>query len=1060
MYYFIYLLLVLLFMGCSNSPLPMPQKSESQRESKQYDMSKIYEGHSFNLYINGQKVVLSESLPQSKALRNYGGSSRLIIWELEKSVSENIEVRVEAVDNLKSYIGYLDPKAFEVAFFPLDKVHLNFTKKEEAREDVLVNGSPLLTQIKLLKSTKLPAGKYLLRVKVRGTENWDSKEVYFSVENEGKALSRGAFAPFSWYTLALGKHKTALPTKTNNIEVGSAESLKALEEIQQSLEEHKAKRDFSKALIYQNRLTSYYETSVGKEDLATADMYNNQALLHQDLGEYEKALEYNQKSLDIKLKYYPSEHAAISINYDNMGVIYYHMGRYAEAVKFLKNALELRTKYFPEQDVSLAESYNNLGVVFQRIGNHKEALSNLKKALEIREQGVGKKDAMTASIYSAIGSVYESLKRYKEAEKFHEKSLHIHEILSENKPKTIALASAYGAMGTLQHHLGEYQEAIAYYTKMLTLRNALLGGMKHLNLSEVYNNMGISYMHLKEFEQAKKYLQKAIEVKEQILGKGTDTLQDEYNNLGWLYFNHGDYKQAYVYAKKSVEILLNQRDDFFPVLDALEYEHFLQSNQMKINLLFQATSRLGDRKSYEEAFTYWLRYKGALLENQNRISRVEMEKDSETKRKIQALLRHKHKLSKLYQHKVEENSATILALEIEEHKAEIKKLKEELSGQVESVEIDFKMLISKLKPEQIYIDFARIGKAYFGFAVDARGKIFFRSISEEKTKEIDQLILSFRKQMKSSLAQKSKMDKEELSKLYDILLKTLLERFLPNKKELIVSADGLLRLLPFEALFSPQKKQYLVEYKEVRYIPSGREFVRLHTLKKSNPNNDKIVVFANPDFSQSLSATTRGTNNRIFQMHFAKLKGTEEEARSIKNILKKEEVVSYEGSEANEANLLKVKQPKVLHIATHGFFIKSELSNPMLNAGLALTGANSALKKGKGEGVVTALKLSGMDLRGTELVVLSACETGLTGINAPDSVSLLSKAFMQAGAKAIVASLWSVSDAGTKELMALFYREIEKGLPYLEALQNAKVAMIKQGVSPAVWSAFILNGDE
>jgi CHAT domain-containing protein/Tfp pilus assembly protein PilF len=734
------------------------------------------------------------------------------------------------------------------------------------------------------------------------------------------------------------------------------------------------------------------------------------------------------------------------------------MGQYAEAVKFLKKSLALREKHFPEQDVSLAESYNNLGVVFQRIGNHKEALTNLKKALEIGKQAVGEKDALTASIHSAIGSVYESLKRYKKAEAFHQKSIEIHETLLINKPKTIALASAYGAMGTLQHKLGEYQEAIAYYNKMLTLRNGLPEGMRHLNLSEVYNNMGISYMHLKQFKHAKEYLQKAIEVKENILGKGTETLQDEYDNLGWLYFNHGDYKQAYVYAKKSVEMLLNQRDAFFPVLDALEYEHFLQNNQSKINLLFQATYQLGTRHSYEEAFSYWLKYKGALLENQNRISRLELEEKHETKRKIQALLMHKHKLSKLYQHKVEENSAAILALEIEEQKAEIKRLKEALSSEVEAVEIDFKTLIAKLKSQQIYIDFARIGKEYFGFAVDARGKIFFRKISANKAEEIDRLVLTFRKQMKNALTQTNQVDKQALSQLYDILLKTLVERLLPNKQKLIVSADGLLRLLPFEALFSPKKQQYLVEYKEVQYIPSGREFLRLQKRKNESYGNDKIVVFANPDFNEPVASTTRGGNNRMFQMHFKNLKGTKEEAKRIGEIMQKEKVVSYEGFEANEENLLKVQRPKLLHIATHGFLIKSELSNPMLNAGIALTGANKALKRGRGDGVVTALKLSGMDLQGTELVVLSACETGLTTVNAPDSVSLLSKAFMQAGAKAIVASLWSVSDAGTKELMELFYQEIEKGLPYLEALQKAKVVMIGQGVSPAVWGAFVFNG--
>jgi CHAT domain-containing protein len=192
-------------------------------------------------------------------------------------------------------------------------------------------------------------------------------------------------------------------------------------------------------------------------------------------------------------------------------------------------------------------------------------------------------------------------------------------------------------------------------------------------------------------------------------------------------------------------------------------------------------------------------------------------------------------------------------------------------------------------------------------------------------------------------------------------------------------------------------------------------------------------------------------------MRFSSLQGTKEEAKAIEEILGKKSVVEYQSDQATKANLVAVEQPNILHIATHGFFINDNtIPNPMLKSGIALAGANNSAIKGENEGIVTALKLSGLKLRGTDLVVLSACETGVVDINSTDSVSGLSKAFIQAGAKDIVMSLWSVSDEKTKDLMSLFYRKIKENKPYSEALRDAKLKMIEQ--HPFYWAGFVVSG--
>ncbi|HIP36221.1 MAG TPA: CHAT domain-containing protein [Crocinitomix sp.] len=132
--------------------------------------------------------------------------------------------------------------------------------------------------------------------------------------------------------------------------------------------------------------------------------------------------------------------------------------------------------------------------------------------------------------------------------------------------------------------------------------------------------------------------------------------------------------------------------------------------------------------------------------------------------------------------------------------------------------------------------------------------------------------------------------------------------------------------------------------------------------------------------------------------------------------------------------------------------------NPMLKSGIILSGANKSARKQQGYGRVTALKLSGLNLKSTDLVVLSACDTGVVDINNTDSISGLGKAFIQAGAKDVVMSLWSVDDNATKELMVSFYEQIKEKPNYALALKEAKLKMIGEDMHPFYWGGFVVLG--
>ena len=221
-----------------------------------------------------------------------------------------------------------------------------------------------------------------------------------------------------------------------------------------------------------------------------------------------------------------------------------------------------------------------------------------------------------------------------------------------------------------------------------------------------------------------------------------------------------------------------------------------------------------------------------------------------------------------------------------------------------------------------------------------------------------------------------------------------------------------------------------------------------------------MICFGNPKFNASLPISQikgkfGGANQKVEEsweqfQNFGSI--GDEEIVMIRNLYK--DSLIYKGKDATVENLMNVGSSKILHLSTHGKFLNSDsIRNPMLKAGLAFAGANDRTTL---SGIVTALKISALDLQNTELVVLSACESGLGEVQNTEGVMGLPKAFLQAGARNVMMSLWSVSSQKTAILMKSFYQNIQKGQDYETALRNAKLEMIDK--HPYYWSAFIIHG--
>lgn len=314
----------------------------------------------------------------------------------------------------------------------------------------------------------------------------------------------------------------------------------------------------------------------------------------------------------------------------------------------------------------------------------------------------------------------------------------------------------------------------------------------------------------------------------------------------------------------------------------------------------------------------------------------------------------------------------------------------------------------------------------------------------------------------------------ELAAAGDRLRGALVEPLLPllsRVEHLFLAPDGKLTQLPFEVIpldDAAHGGDHVIDQFQISYVVTARDVLRFSPL--AAPRGTAVVI-ADPDFDL-------GPGTMTSEARFAQLPGSRREGEAIARRLGVQPLV---GPDARE-DRLKQLTPSVLHIATHGFFLEdpprpdpaaalqandvarlTSYENPLLRSGIALAGANQWAAgqplPGGEDGIVTSADVATMDLSATELVVLSACHTGSGSLQVGEGVQGLRSAFVAAGARALVMSLWTVPDEATVELMSRFYDSLLTGTPRAAALRDAQLALKRQGADVLAWGGFVCQGD-
>lgn len=373
-------------------------------------------------------------------------------------------------------------------------------------------------------------------------------------------------------------------------------------------------------------------------------------------------------------------------------------------------------------------------------------------------------------------------------------------------------------------------------------------------------------------------------------------------------------------------------------------------------------------------------------------------------------------------------------------------------------------------------------RKYAAYIVGAKGDPVLVDLGEAAA--IDTAIEKFRKAV-------SDPNNTKVTALGNDLYKLTMGKIVPalgTSTNVLLAPDGALNVVPFSALVD-DKQQFLIKTYTFTYLTSGRDLLRLSIKTKAQGGG---VIFADPSFDATgpappkpadptLPATRGRRSSDLASLMWPALPGTAQEADEVTKRMPG--LTIYRAAAATEAAVKGVHGPRVLHLATHGFFLPDEPppppkdaarsalppgspiaaeshENPLLRSGLAFAGANK-LSSGNDDGILTAMEASGLDLLGTKLVVLSACETGVGKVTNGDGVYGLRRALVIAGAESLVMSLWQVDDVATKDLMAGYYTKLKAGRGRSSALRDIQLELSarKDYAHPFYWASFLPAGD-
>ena len=864
--------------------------------------------------------------------------------------------------------------------------------------------------------------------------------------------------------------------------------------------------DYAKAEPLQQRALQIQEKVLGPEHPVTAGSLDNLASLYSATADYAKAEPLYQRALQIREKVLGPNHPDTAYSLNNLAGLYKAMGDYAKAEPLYQRALEIVEKALGPDHPNTATILDYLASFYSMIGDHSKAEPLCQRALEIREKALGSEHPDTAISLDGLAALYIRKEDYLKAEPLCQRALKICEKVLGPENRITAMILQH--LAVLYNYMEDYAKAEPLHQRALQIREKVLGP-EHPDTANSLNNLAALYQCTGDYAKAEPLYQRALQIGER--AQGSEFLRTAWTrvNLGRLLVVVGRQSEALPLARQTHNGVVNF------------YANVLSFTSESQRLAFQAQvnpyALFGMLGSAPDLALAVFQFKGVVLDSLLEDRLVAQASDNpETRALVDRLRLHKHRLNQLVFETPTDLSDPIRLRREDETKRltlEAERLESTLARHVaglgrarRSLSVTVEQVQAVIPKEAVLLEWLRyehdLGrktteKRYGVIVLASSGEAPWISLGSAEA--IEKNIEQYRAAMRGEAGEagpKSEVQSPKpgvgenpisefinhkseieplLRRLHEQLWSPIEAVLPPGTKTVILSPDGALNFLSFATLLTPDD-QFLSQKYSIRYVASGRDLLR----EFQSPTSSRVTVFANPDFSGQGSSPESSPDKpghlrlvemRDFQhLELPPLPGTARESAALAAQAQQWNwpIAVFEGAEANQTRLREVSSPRILHLATHGFFLPENeiekhervgtshrgvggirpfeesgfmdesssilkprriLKNPMHRSGLALAGAQTTLnawQRGEtsavaDDGIVTAEEVGTLKLEGTQLVVLSACDTGAGEARSGEGVLGLRRGFIQAGAKNLLMTLWCVADEETVEIMADFY---------------------------------------
>ena len=890
---------------------------------------------------------------------------------------------------------------------------------------------------------------------------------------------------------------------------------------------------YSAAEPLYRRSLAIYEKALGPDHLNIAASINNLAVLLMHQGQYAAAEPLYRRSLAIYEKALGSDHSNIATSLNNLAELLRKQGQYAAAEPLIRRSLVIREKAFGPEHPAVAVSLNSLAGLLEDQGQYAAADPLYRRSLAIREKALGPDHPDVAESINNLAGLLMTQGKYAAAEPLYRRSGAIREkALGPDHPE---VATSFGNLALLLAIQGQYAAAELFMRRSLVIREKALGP-EHPAVADSLNKLGWLLMDQGQYAAADPYYRRSLAILKKSLGSGHPDVAHSMESLALLLAVQGQYAGAELHYRRSLAIrekalgpthpdvvssltnlagVLHEQKRYSDVIPILRRSRRIEaawlirelpllSDQVRTDQLRQlgrgwefivqliefyppATQLALETRLNRQGLLSEIEQRQALLLNNPNVDRVKVEQ-------LQALTQQLA-------------SVTLMS----DRRAEVRKQRDKLQAEIyrQIPELQPQLVtageVAKALPAdgslvefQRYHPFVerkpkdkRWGAAQY-IALVLKPDASVASVPLGPAAAIDATI---QKGLQASADGLSDAD-AIWAQLSNQVLKPLLPQ-LSGSRQWFLSPDGELNRVPFAALPAPQQPGTpLGQAVQLRLLTTGRELVRL---QQPTPAGSASLVMANPSYdrlgakpgqeSKAAEVTTvaQQRSAELGSNKWKQLPASEREGQTVAKLLS---TGMLSGTSATTKALQRQHGPRVLHVATHGFFVADQETqptealraiqegspllsslrreNPQLRSGLVLAGANQPELDPSDDGYLTAAEVVTLNLKGTELVVLSACSTGQGEVRSGEGVYGLQRSLTVAGARSTLLSLWKVDDAATAEFMDRYYQRLKAGEGRSDALAAVQQEFHSGKVQspsgtnwkePYYWAAWQLVGD-